>query len=311
MPDASFSTCPYPNPEIREALQLGIQKMEETEADLLLATDPDCDRVGTAVRDGDSIRLLTGNEMGVLLMDYICSKRIENGTMPLDPVMVKTIVTTEQARVIADHYGVELRDVLTGFKYIGEQIGLLEKEGRPERYILGFEESYGYLSGTSVRDKDGVNAALLICRMTAEWKAKGVTLADALRDIQKRFGAYVQDLESVTFRGENGMKEMKRIMARLREDPPRELLGMQLTAVDDYQQRISRNLTDGTQSPIDLPISNVLRFHFGDRATLVARPSGTEPKLKLYYSMCDKTAAEAKERLNAFRSVVRPMIDEL
>ncbi len=311
MPDPAFPTCPYPNPEIREALELGIQKMKETGADLLLATDPDCDRVGTAVWDHGELRLMTGNEIGVLLMDYVCKNRIETCTMPKDPVMVKTIVTTEQAEGIAAHYGIELRDVLTGFKYIGEQIGLLEKEGHPERYLLGFEESYGYLSGTEVRDKDGVNAALLICRMTADWKARGLSLADALRDVQKRFGAYEQGLESITFRGENGMKEMKRIMECLRKDPPKSIMGLVLTRVEDYLQKTSVDVVTGEVTPITLPTSNVLKFRFGKEATLVARPSGTEPKLKLYYAVSADTDPMAVEKLKQFKAAVRPMIDSL
>lgn len=311
MPDPAFPTCPYPNPEIREALELGIRKMKETGADLLLATDPDCDRVGTAVWDHGELRLMTGNEIGVLLMDYVCKNRIETGTMPKDPVMVKTIVTTEQAEGIAAHYGIELRDVLTGFKYIGEQIGLLEKEGHPERYLLGFEESYGYLSGTDVRDKDGVNAALLICRMTADWKARGLSLADALRDVQKRFGAYEQGLESITFRGENGMKEMKRIMECLRKDPPKSIMGLALTRVEDYLQKTSVDVVTGEVTPITLPTSNVLKFRFGKEATLVARPSGTEPKLKLYYAVSADTDPLAVEKLKQFKAAVRPMIDSL
>ena len=311
MPDPAFPTCPYPNPEIREALELGIRKMKETGADLLLATDPDCDRVGTAVWDHGELRLMTGNEIGVLLMDYVCKNRMETGTMPKDPVMVKTIVTTEQAEGIAAHYGIELRDVLTGFKYIGEQIGLLEKEGHPERYLLGFEESYGYLSGTDVRDKDGVNAALLICRMTADWKARGLSLADALRDVQKRFGAYEQGLESITFRGENGMKEMKRIMECLRKDPPKSIMGLALTRVEDYLQKTSVDVVTGEVTPITLPTSNVLKFRFGKEATLVARPSGTEPKLKLYYAVSADTDPLAVEKLKQFKAAVRPMIDSL
>ena len=311
MPDPAFPTCPYPNPEIREALELGIRKMKETGADLLLATDPDCDRVGTAVWDHGELRLMTGNEIGVLLMDYVCKNRMETGTMPKDPVMVKTIVTTEQAEGIAAHYGIELRDVLTGFKYIGEQIGLLEKEGHPERYLLGFEESYGYLSGTDVRDKDGVNAALLICRMTADWKARGLSLADALRDVQKRFGAYEQGLESITFRGENGMKEMKRIMECLRKDPPKSIMGLALTRVEDYLQKTSVDVVTGEVTPITLPTSNVLKFRFGKEATLVARPSDTEPKLKLYYAVSADTDPLAVEKLKQFKAAVRPMIDSL
>ncbi|MBO2518015.1 MAG: phosphoglucomutase, partial [Clostridiales bacterium] len=296
-PDPAFPTCPYPNPEIKEALKLGIEQMEATGADLLLATDPDCDRVGTAVRDNGKVRLMTGNEIGILLMDYICRKRIAEHSMPDRPVMVKTIVTTEQAKVIAEHYGIEIRDVLTGFKYIGEQIGLLEKEGTPERFLFGFEESYGYLSGTSVRDKDGVNAALLVCRMTAEWKKKGMTLADALRDVQRRFGTYEQSLESITFKGENGMHEMRRIMDILRTCFVEKIGGALLTHVDDYQKRISTDRISGKTESIDLPVSNVLRFRYGEDFSLVIRPSGTEPKLKIYYAVRGQNENDARDKM--------------
>ncbi len=307
-PDPAFPTCPYPNPEIREALELGIREMRVTGADLLLATDPDCDRVGTAVWDNGELRLMTGNEIGVLLMDYVCSKRVADGTMPTNPVMVKTIVTTGQAEEIARSYGVELRNVLTGFKYIGEQIGLLEKEGHPERYLLGFEESYGYLSGTNVRDKDGVNAAVLICRMAAEWKKLGKSLADALRELQQRFGVWKQSLESMTFPGENGMKEMAGIMEKLRRDPPKELLGTCLTVTEDYLLRIRKNHLTGKEEKITLPVSNVMLFRFGEEMTLVVRPSGTEPKLKLYLSVRAEDQAAAERKMEQMCKSVLPLI---
>ena len=307
-PDPAFKTCPYPNPEVREALELGIREMRKTGADLLLATDPDCDRVGTAVWDKGELRLMTGNEIGVLLMDYVCRKRMAEGTMPSNPVMVKTIVTTGQAEEIARSYGVEMRNVLTGFKYIGEQIGLLEKEGHPERYLLGFEESYGYLSGTNVRDKDGVNAAVLICRMAAEWKKIGKSLADALRELQQRFGVWKQSLESMTFLGENGMKEMAGIMEKLRADPPAELLGTKLTVTEDYLLQIQKNHMTCEEKKITLPVSNVMLFRFGEEMTLVVRPSGTEPKLKLYLSARAEDQEKADQKMEQMRRSVLPLI---
>lgn len=305
MPDSSFATCPYPNPEIKEALALGIAKLKETGADLLLATDPDCDRVGTAVWDHGQIRLMTGNEIGVLLMDYICKQKIKNGTMPENPVMVKTIVTTEQAKDIAKYYGIELREVLTGFKYIGEQIGLLEKDGEANRFLFGFEESYGYLSGTSVRDKDGVNAALLICRMTAEYKKMGMSLADALRDLKKRFGYFAQSLESFTFRGENGMKEMRRLMDRFRDHPLNEVGGISISSAEDYQKRIIFDFVMGESRMIELPVSNVLKFSYQGVYSFVVRPSGTEPKLKIYCTVKGKDERDAAEKLLLLKDALK------
>ncbi len=304
-PDTEFTTCPYPNPEFREALELGLKLMREKHADLLLATDPDCDRVGTAVWDGEEQRLITGNEMGVLLMDYLCSSRLKNGTMPQNPVAVKTIVTTEMARRAAEAYGVEMRDVLTGFKYIGEQIAGLEKEGHPERFLLGFEESYGYLTGTDVRDKDGVNASLVICRMAAEWKKKGKTLADALRDAEARFGTYRNVLENYAFPGQDGMRTMAEVMDRLRNAPPKEVLGMPLCRLQDYGQQTDTDFTDGTQAAITLPRSNVLKFFYGTDVTAVVRPSGTEPKLKIYHAVRASDAAEAERKMSAWREAFR------
>ena len=284
-PDGSFPTCPYPNPEIREALELGLRWAEKTGSDLLLATDPDCDRVGAAVKDGDGYTLITGNEMGVLLLDFICKMRLASGTMPARPVAVKTIVTTPMAAKVAAHYGVELRDVLTGFKFIGEQIGLLEKAGEAERYIFGFEESYGYLSGSFVRDKDGVNASLLICEMFAYYKARGRTLPDVLNELYQTYGYYGTRLLTFAFEGSAGFAKMRRLMDALRGNQPRELAGLKVEAVKDYQPGI-----DG------LPKSNVLRYFLAGGMEAVVRPSGTEPKLKVYLM----TAGGSRETGTAF-----------
>lgn len=280
-PDGNFPTCPYPNPEVRQALDVGLAWAERTGSDLLLATDPDCDRVGAAVRTGEGYVLINGNEMGVLLLDFICKMRRENGTMPAVPVAIKTIVTTPMALKIADHYGVELIDVLTGFKFIGEQIGLLEKRGEAERYIFGFEESYGYLSGSFVRDKDAVNASLLICEMFAYYKSQEKTLTEVLDKLYETYGYYETSLLSFAFEGSNGFSKMQALMEGLRQHHPAEIAGISVAAIGDYQQSVLAR-ADGTRERIDLPQSNVLRFFLDGGSEIVVRPSGTEPKLKVY-----------------------------
>ena len=271
-PDGTFPTCPYPNPEIREAMETGLALCRKVKPDLLLGTDPDCDRMGVAVPEGDDYRLITGNEMGVLLLDYICRKRLENGNMPRNPVAVTTIVSTDMADAVAADYGVELRRVLTGFKFIGEQIALLEEAGELDRYIFGFEESYGYLSGGHVRDKDAVNASMLCCEMTAWYKSRGMTLAQAMDALYEKYGFYRNDLASFTFEGAEGMQKMAVIMENLRSNPPKMLDGKGVKKVVDYQVGV-----DG------LPKSNVLEFQT-DSAKVLVRPSGTEPKVKVYLS---------------------------
>ena len=271
-PDGHFPTCPYPNPEIREAMEAGLALCRKVKPDLLLGTDPDCDRMGVAVPEGDDYRLITGNEMGVLLLDYICRRRLENGTMPQNPVAVTTIVSTDMADAVAADYGVELRRVLTGFKFIGEQIAMLEADGQIDRYIFGFEESYGYLSGGHVRDKDAVNASMLCCEMTAWYKAKGMTLAQAMDALYEKYGFYRNDLASFTFEGAEGMQKMAAIMENLRANPPKTLDGKEVTKIVDYQAGVN-----------GLPKSNVLEFQTGCAKVLV-RPSGTEPKVKVYLS---------------------------
>ena len=271
-PDGHFPTCPYPNPEIREAMETGLALCRKVKPDLLLGTDPDCDRMGVAVPEGDDYRLITGNEMGVLLLDYICRKRLENGNMPRNPVAVTTIVSTDMADAVAADYGVELRRVLTGFKFIGEQIALLEEAGELDRYIFGFEESYGYLSGGHVRDKDAVNASMLCCEMTAWYKSRGMTLAQAMDALYEKYGFYRNDLASFTFEGAEGMQKMAVIMENLRNHPPKDLDRKAVTRVVDYQAGIN-----------NLPRSNVLEFQT-DCAKVLVRPSGTEPKVKVYLS---------------------------
>ena len=293
-PDGNFPTCPYPNPEIREAMALGISWAEKTGSDLLLATDPDCDRVGIAVKTGGRFELLSGNEVGLLLLDYICRRRIALGRMPKQPVAVKTIVTIDLAKKIAARYGVEMREVLTGFKFIGEQIGLLEAQGQADRFILGFEESYGYLSGGYVRDKDGVDASLLICEMAAYYRAQGMTLWDAIQQIYKEYGYCLNTLHSYTFEGAAGFEKMQAIMAEFRTGFPDEFGGRKVEAVSDYKNSVTRK-KNGAEEMIELPVSNVLKFWLEDGASIVIRPSGTEPKLKLYLSVSAQERGQADE----------------
>lgn len=281
-PDGNFPTCPYPNPEIREAMELGLQYAQRNNADLLLATDPDCDRVGIAVKNekGEYV-LLSGNETGILLLDYICSQRAKHGKMPEKPVMVKTIVTMDLAERIAAHYGLETRNVLTGFKYIGEQIGLLEAQGQKERYVFGFEESYGYLTGTYVRDKDGVGGAYMICEMFSYYAARGIRLTDKLRQLYREYGYCRNTLHSFQFEGSAGFAKMQRIMARFRQGIP-SFGGLRVEKLLDYSLGL-----DG------LPKSDVLKFLLEGGCSLVVRPSGTEPKLKLYLSVTAEDAQAA------------------
>ena len=284
-PDGNFPTCPYPNPEIREAMEKGLELCAKVHPDLLLGTDPDCDRCGTAVPDGKGgYRLITGNEMGILLLDYICRTRLARGTMPKDPVAVTTIVSTDMATPVAAKYGVELRRTLTGFKFIGEQIGLLEEEGRADRYIFGFEESYGYLSGAHVRDKDAVNATLLICEAAAWYAQQGMTLLDAMEALYREFGCYRDGLCSFTFEGESGMHAMQRLMEQLRDCPPAEIGGYRVEQAVDY------NVEGGYHG---LPQADVLEYTLAGGHKFMVRPSGTEPKIKVYLSAVGASEAEA------------------
>lgn len=284
-PDGNFPTCPYPNPEIREAMELGLQYCRKTGADLMLATDPDCDRCGIAVRDGDDYVLLTGNEVGLLLLDYISSQRQKHGRMPAHPVFVKTIVTMDLAERIAEHYGVETVNVLTGFKFIGEVIGRMERQGRAEDYICGFEESYGYLTGSYVRDKDAVNAAFMICEMFAFYKTQGISLLQKLEKIYATYGYCLNTLHSYEFPGSSGMTKMQSIMAEFHNGLD-SIAGQKVARTEDYSVGLN-----------ELPKSDVLKF-FTENGSVVIRPSGTEPKLKLYISVTaeDKSNAEAVEQ---------------
>lgn len=293
-PDGNFTTCPYPNPEIREALQLGLQYCDQVKPDLLLATDPDADRVGIAVPDGKGgYALFSGNEVGALLLEYICEQRIQKGTMPKHPVAVKTIVTTDIVEAICKAYGVELIEVLTGFKFIGEQIGFLEAKGEEDRYIFGFEESYGYLAGSYVRDKDAVVASMLICEMAAYYRTKGISMMQARENLYQKYGVYVHAQHSFTFEGESGMIRMQNIMEHLRTHRPEQIDNLKVIQFADYEKQVSIDLTTGTETAITLPQSNVLSFTLEQGAKVIIRPSGTEPKIKAYYTTTAATEAEA------------------
>lgn len=293
-PNGNFPTCPYPNPEIREALEVGLKVAKDEGADLLIATDPDCDRVGIAVKDNNEYTLLSGNEVGILLLDYICKRRIELGKMPDKPVCIKTIVTTDMASNVAKDYGVEIIDVLTGFKFIGEQIGLLEAKNETSRYIFGFEESYGYLTGSYVRDKDAVNGSFMIAEMFAYYMSRGKSLIKVLDSLYQKYGYCLNTLHSFEFEGESGMKKMQNIMKSLRENVPNEFTGKKIVEVQDYLLSEITDIVSNNKRGINLPKSNVIKYILEGNSSIVLRPSGTEPKLKLYISISAKSKDEAK-----------------
>lgn len=296
-PNGDFPTCPYPNPEIREAMQKGIDLCEEVHPDLLLATDPDADRVGVACKDGDDYTLLTGNEMGVLLLDYIARMRSERGEKLSDKVAVTTIVSSAMVDALAAEYGFELRRCLTGFKYIGDIITELSDAGQVDRFIFGFEESYGYLSGDHVRDKDAVNASLLICQMAQDYKLRGMNLAQAMRALYEKHGWWLNRTVSVSFPGAAGAETMRGIMAKLREQAPSELAGRAVEAVVDYEGGVN-----------DLPSANVVEFDVEDGNKVIVRPSGTEPKIKLYVFAKDADRAAADALLDALEAAGRELL---
>ncbi len=293
LPNGNFPTAPYPNPEIRQAFECALKLAETVKPDLLLATDPDADRVGIAVPKNGEYRLFSGNEVGALLLEYILKCRKANGTLPQNPVAVKTIVTSDVCIKVAEDYGCELRDVLTGFKFIGEQIGLLEEKGEQDRYVFGFEESYGYLAGTYVRDKDAVIASMLICEMVAYYKTLGKNLIDVLDELYSKYGYYYCSQKSFTCEGQAGMKQIADIMARLAENPPAQIGGLTVARFDNLNKSESLDIASGNISAINLPKSNVLGFYLEDGSSLIVRPSGTEPKIKLYLSAVGATDADA------------------
>ena len=299
LPDGNFPTAPYPNPEIKQAFECALKLAESVKPDLLLATDPDCDRVGIAIDTGKEYKLLSGNDVGALLLDFVLSRRKENGTLPNNPIAVKTIVTTELCKKIADNYECEIIDVLTGFKFIGEQITKLEEKGEENRFVFGMEESYGYLGGSYVRDKDAVIASMLICEMAAFYKEKGLLLTDVLEGLYKKYGYYFCSQKSFTCEGESGMKQIAGIMEALRNNIPKSIADEKVVRADDYEKSLSFNLENGEKSKIELPISNVLCYNLADGSSLIVRPSGTEPKIKIYLSAVGKTEKDAEYKRKA------------
>ena len=301
LPDGNFTTCPYPNPEIKEALAKGLELCEKEQPDLLLATDPDADRVGIAVKDYDgSYRLISGNEDGVMLTNYILSCKKASGKLPEKPVVVKTIVTTKLINKLCEKYGCELKNVLTGFKYIGEVILNLEKKHEENRYLFGFEESYGYLSGTYVRDKDAVVASMLVCEMAAYYKKQGKSLAEVIDGLYEEFGYYLNQTYSFEFDGASGMQKMADNMTAVRDNTPKSIAGYDVVKVSDYFLRKETDVATGSVTDIDLPKSNVIALHLADDNAVIIRPSGTEPKIKLYITSVGKdkdNAAEICEKL--------------
>lgn len=299
MPDGDFPTCPYPNPEFKEALEPGLALCEREKPDLLLATDPDADRVGVASRDTGGYTLINGNEMGVLLLDYVCRVRSAHGTMPENPVAISTIVSSDMATAVAGKYGVELVRVLTGFKYIGEVIGELEAAGEEDRFIFGYEESYGYLSGTHVRDKDAVNASMLICQMARYYAGKGMTLIDAIKALYDEHGYFVNAAGNYRFAGASGPSDMAALMDGLRAEPPTDIAGFAVEGVVDYLPGVGR-----------LPSSNVLQFDLEGGNKMLIRPSGTEPKLKAYLFAVDETREGADEIAERLRKAADSMLEK-
>ena len=297
-PNGYFTTCSYPNPEIYAALESGLKLAKECDADLMLATDPDADRVGIAMKCPDgTYELVTGNEMGALLLDYICAGRIEKGTMPKDPVAVMSLVSTPLAKAIAKHYNVELRSVLTGFKWIGDQILNLEKNHQEDRFIFGFEESYGYLAGSYVRDKDAVVASMLICEMAAYYRANGSSIKQRLEEIYSQYGRYFNKTDSFEFPGLSGMDKMAGIMTQLRQEPPAAIGAHKITKAVDFKK----------SEETGLPPANVLLYELENGATVIIRPSGTEPKIKAYFTTLGKDLAEAQAQKDELAVAVEPI----
>lgn len=297
-PNGYFTTCSYPNPEIFEALKMGLELAKETGADLMLATDPDADRVGIAMKCPDgSYELVSGNEMGVLLLDYICAGRIEKGTMPKDPVAVMSIVSTPLADLVAEHYGVELRHTLTGFKWIGDQIAQLEAAGEVERFIFGFEESYGYLAGSYVRDKDAVIGSMLICEMAAYYRSIGSSIKQRLEEIYAQYGRFLNKVDSYEFPGLSGMDKMNGIMASLRDNAPADFAGIKVSKVADFNK----------PEETGLPKANVLIYTLENGCSVIIRPSGTEPKIKAYYTTKGKDLQEAEALKETLAGAVKPL----
>ena len=305
-PDGNFPTCPYPNPESPAALELGLRLCEETGADILLATDPDCDRVATAVLHEGKYRILSGNELGILMLDYICRTRKKLGKMPEHPVAIRSLVSSAMTDKVAERYGVELRKVLTGFKYVGEVIAGLEAEHRGDSFIFAFEESCGYLSGGYVRDKDGVDACLLVAELASAAKLEGKTLADWLEELYQKHGVWRSDVDNFIFEGASGMQAMADIMERLRNHPPADLAGDEVVSVLDYQT--GREISKGQSRGVKLPFTNMIELRLENNNTILVRPSGTEPKIKVYYTIIAQSHAQAADVAQAYRKAGKSLI---
>ena len=295
LPDGNFPTCPFPNPEIKQAFECALKLAQDVKPDILLATDPDCDRVGIAVRDADGeYKLMSGNEVGAMLLNYLLSQKKEQGTLSESSIAVKSFVSTDLAEVIAKKYNCTFKNLLTGFKYIGELITQLEDEGKADSFVMGFEESYGYLAGTHARDKDAVVASMLICEMAAYYKLQGKSLIDVMNDLYDEFGYYLNTVSSYTFEGAAGMEKMAQIMEGLRENAPTDFAGCKVTVIDDYKLSTSTNIESGNVAAITLPKSNVLAYTLTDGNKLIVRPSGTEPKIKAYITAVGANKEVAK-----------------
>ena len=309
-PDPEFSTVTSPNPEDRDAYTLALELAESYNPDLIMATDPDADRLGALVKDGDSYTALNGNEIGVLMADYLLSRKQEENILPDNPVIIKTIVSTEMIKPIADKYNAKLKDVLTGFKYIGDEIKKMETTD--EEFVFGFEESFGYLTGTYVRDKDAVNAAALLAMMALYYQEeREINLLQRLSELREEHGFFLEDLESMRLEGKEGQEEIERIIASLREESPAEIAGEDVVVFKDYLNKISKDLKSGEESEINLPESNVLQFILADESKITIRPSGTEPKLKFYFAVREDSEESAISRLEALKAEFLEMIDKI
>ena len=309
LPDPAFSTVKSPNPEEKEGFTLAIELAKKENVDLIIATDPDCDRVGIVVRNNEGEYVtFSGNQTGVLLTEYVLSQKKEKGTLPANGAIIKTIVTTDMAKAVAQHYDIEIIDVLTGFKFIGEKIKEFEEAGNNKQYIFGFEESYGYLAGTYARDKDAVVASMLIAEMAAWYKSRGMSLYDGLQELYKKYGVYVESLKSITLEGKEGIEKIKSIMQMLRKDTPKEINGVKVTALRDYELKKKVDLLNDTEEAIDLPKSDVLFFEMEDKSWFVVRPSGTEPKIKIYFSVVADTLQAAESKMAQFKDAVSALI---
>lgn len=307
-PDGNFPTCPFPNPEIQQVFEEGMKLTDEFPADIMLATDPDCDRVGIAVRHNGEYKLMTGNEVGCMLTEYILSRKKAQGTLCDDPVVVKTIVTTELIRAIAKEYNADVFDLLTGFKYIGELIEQLKNNGEEDRYEIGLEESYGYLTGTHARDKDAVNASMMIIEMAAYYKTQGKTLVDVMNGLYEKHGMYLNSLLNFGFEGADGMKKMTDMMDSLRNNPPKEIGGIKVEKVSDYLTSKETDTATGAEKAIELPSSNVLSYSLTNDNKVVVRPSGTEPKIKIYITSHSDTRENAEKQTDVIADSIKNLM---